>query len=160
MKAKRIRLYLDTSVWNFFYADDAPEKMEVTRKFFESLGKEDYEIYASSVVLREIENASAETGQLLIALFQRYSPLFLEINEEIDGLADVYIHEGVIPERKRADALHIATATFYEMDALVSWNYKHLANLRKKERVRAANILHGYFKELEMITPMEVVGDE
>jgi hypothetical protein len=46
------------------------------------------------------------------------------------------------------------------MDALVSWNYKHLANLNKKEKVRAVNILHGYLKELEMISPLEVMDDE
>ncbi|MBI5874964.1 MAG: hypothetical protein HZB81_03825 [Deltaproteobacteria bacterium] len=33
---KKLRLYLDTSVWNFYYADDAPEKKEVTRRFLKT----------------------------------------------------------------------------------------------------------------------------
>ena len=48
----------------------------------------------------------------------------------------------------------IATAT--EMDALVTWNFQHLANLRKSELFNGVNLEKGYTKKLEMITPMEV----
>ena len=96
----------------------------------------------------------------MIALIKEHPPVMLEVSSEIDELADVYIAEGVIPKKKRDDAMHIAIATVNEMDALVSWNYKHLANLAKKEKVRAIGLLQGYLKELEMITPMEVIGDE
>jgi len=34
---RRLKLYLDTSVWSFFYADDAPEKKEITKRFFKSV---------------------------------------------------------------------------------------------------------------------------
>lgn len=158
---RKLKLYLDTSVWNFYYADDAPEKKEVTRLFFENLNKSyRYQIYSSPVVIREIENADEKTASELIALIKEHPPIMLEVSSEIDELADIYIAEGVIPKKKRDDAMHIAVATVNEMDALVSWNYKHLANLAKKEKVRAISLLQGYLKELEMITPMEVIGDE
>jgi len=157
---RKLKLYLDTSVWNFYYADDAPEKMEVTRQFFESLKSGNYEIYSSAVVIREIGNADENTMSELITLMNKYMPIILEVNDEVDELADIYIAKGVVPEKKRDDALHIAIATVNEMDALVSWNYRHLANLNKKEKVHAVNIIHGFLKELEMITPMEVIGDE
>ncbi|MBI5874963.1 MAG: hypothetical protein HZB81_03820 [Deltaproteobacteria bacterium] len=96
----------------------------------------------------------------MVSLIKRYPPMMLEVTGEIDELADIYIAEAIVPGKKRDDALHIAIATVYEMDALVSWNYKHLANLSKKEKVRAVSILQGYLKELEMITPMEVIDDE
>jgi hypothetical protein len=31
---KRFKIYLDTSVPNFLFADDSPEKMEITIDFF------------------------------------------------------------------------------------------------------------------------------
>jgi predicted nucleic acid-binding protein len=157
---RKLKLYLDTSVWNFYYADDAPEKMEATKEFFANLPSGKYEIYTSSVVIREIENADEETLARLVALMNKYSPILLEVNNEIDAMAEVYLDEGIVPPKKRDDALHIAVSTFHEMDALLSWNYKHLANLNKKEKVRAVNITQGYLKELEMITPLEVIGDE
>lgn len=157
---RKLKLYLDTSVWNFYYADDAIEKMEITRQFFENIKSGNYQIYSSSVTIREIYNADDKTISELLALMKKYPPIMLEVNDEIDELADIYIGEGVITEKKRDDALHIAIATVYEMDALISWNYRHLANLNKKEKIRAVNIVHGYLKDLEMITPMEVIGDE
>lgn len=157
---RRLKLYLDTSVWNFYHADDAPEKMEITQQFFTNLKKGNFQIYSSSVVIREIENASEDIMIKLVNLLKQYKPIMLEVNEEIDELAALYIKEKVIPEKKRDDALHIAVSAVNEMDALVSWNYKHIANLAKKEKVHAVNIVHGYLKELEMITPMEVIGDE
>ena len=44
---RRLKLYLDTSVWSFFYADDAPEKMEITKRFFDSVSEGLYEIFFS-----------------------------------------------------------------------------------------------------------------
>lgn len=157
---RKLKLYLDTSVWNFYYADDAPEKMEITRTFFDSLNKGSYRIYSSGVVIREIENADNETKAVLIDLIKKHPPTMLNVDDEVDNLAELYIQAKIIPENKRDDALHIALSAVNEMDALISWNYRHLANLNKKEKIHALNLTQGYLKELEMITPMEVIGDD
>ena len=41
----------------------------------------------------------------------------------IDNLADSYISNEVIPEKKKFDALHVACAVIHNIDYLVSWNY-------------------------------------
>jgi len=64
--------------------------------------------------------------------------------------------KGIVPEKKEDDALHVAIATVAEMDALVIWNFQHLANLRKAELFYSASLEKGYFKKLEMVTPMDV----
>src|SRR3990170_2373619 len=78
---RKLKLYLDTSVWNFYYADDSPEKMEVTRQFFESLSSGNYEIYSSAVVIREIDNADENTMSELITLMNKYKPIILEVED-------------------------------------------------------------------------------
>lgn len=40
------------------------------------------------------------------------------------------------------------------------WNLKHLANFKKMELINAVNMKAGYFKRLELITPMEVSDEE
>jgi hypothetical protein len=45
------------------------------------------------------------------------------------------------------------------MDALISWNLKHLSNLKKMKMINGINMKEGYFKRLELITPMEVSDD-
>jgi hypothetical protein len=58
------------------------------------------------------------------------------------------------------DAIHAAVVTVFEMDALISWNLKHLSNLRKMELINGINPKEGYTKRLQLITPMEVSDEE
>jgi len=75
---------------------------------------------------------------------------------EISKLAEVYINKGIIPKVKIEDALHIAYAVVFEMDVLLSWNFKHLANIKKEKDVLLTNMENGYNYPIRIITPMEV----
>lgn len=55
--------------------------------------------------------------------------------------------------------MHVAIATVHEMDALVSWNFKHLVNVNKERLFHAANIESGYSKLLRFISPEEAIYD-
>jgi len=54
---RKLKLYIDTSVWNFYFADDAPEKRDVTKDFIDLVRKEQYEVFISEVVVKEINDA-------------------------------------------------------------------------------------------------------
>jgi predicted nucleic acid-binding protein len=157
---KKLRLYIETSVWNFCFADDAPEKKDITLKFFEKVKSGDYEIFVSDVVFREISKADYEKNQLLLGIINQYNPEILVTNTEAIELSESYILDGVLQANSIDDAIHAAVATVYKMDALISWNLRHLANLRKMEQINDANRRHGYAKRLELLTPMEVSDAE
>lgn len=157
---KKPQLYLETSVWNFFFADDAPEKKEITLRFFDKIKQGEYEIYVSDVVIEEIGRADESKKQLLLGVIAEYRPNRLIINEEVSGLAQKYISEGVLPIAKIEDAMHASVATVFELDALISWNLKHLSNFKKMELINGINMKEGYSKRLELITPMEVSDEE
>ena len=55
------------------------------------------------------------------------------------------------------DALHIAVCTVYDINFLVSWNFKHLANINKEYKIKAVNYQNLYFNELRIITPLELI---
>jgi hypothetical protein len=65
---------------------------------------------------------------------------------EVMALADLYISAGIIPSKKRQDALHIAICTVFEFDVLLSWNFRHLANFQKQVQINALNETSGYLK--------------
>ena len=157
---KRLQLYLETSVWNFYFADDAPEKKEVTIAFFEKIRQGEYEIFISDAVLMEMAKASADKELLLLNLVKEYKPNRLVITEPIIELAQKYITEGALPSNKTEDAIHAATASYFELDALISWNLRHLANLKKMEMINGINLKEGYTKRLQLITPMEVSDED
>ena len=92
---KKLKLYLETSVWNFCFADDAPEKKEATLQFFERVKDGKYKVYISEVVLTEISHASDEKKVMLFNLINDYNPAKLELTEEAILLAQKYLENGV-----------------------------------------------------------------
>jgi len=83
----------------------------------------------------------------------------LALSAEAEELAAGYIEDGAIEARMRADALHIALATVARVDVLVSWNFKHIVNLRRIHAFNAVNLKKGY-PLLEIRNPREVQSDE
>ncbi len=57
---RKPQLYLETSVWNFYFADDAPEKREITRRFFEKIKQDEYEVFISDAVIGEIDKGKRD----------------------------------------------------------------------------------------------------
>ena len=81
----------------------------------------------------------------------------MEITQEVVNLSRKYLANKIIPEKKSEDARHAAVATVHEMDALISWNNRHLANLRKMEKINGVNLSEGYTKPLELVNPMGAI---
>ena len=158
---KKLKLYLDTTIISFVYADDAPEKQSLTKEFLtKHLFK--YEVFISNLVLTEIENTEDATLRRKIkAVTQEYNFKMIDIKpghqEKIFELAQIYVKEKIIPQRKFDDAVHVAICVYYEFDVLLSWNFRHLANISKQIQVNAVNKKQGYLKDLFLFNPMEVI---
>ncbi len=156
IEMRKLKLYLETSVWNFCFADDAPEKRDSTIQFFDLVREGRYDIFISRIVFDEIDRASEEEQLLLTGLIASYQPKELELNEEVLKLADKYLREGALPKRAADDAKHVAVATFFSMDALITWNLKHLANLKRIRLINIVNMKEGFSDRIALLTPMEV----
>ncbi len=157
------KIYLDTSVINFLFADDSPEHQAETWEFFENyILTGAYEIFVSIFVLDEInQTKSVEKKEQLLNVIAEYEIDFLETTDaEIVKLAQSYLANGAIPPKKLYDALHVAASVFHKIDFLVSWNYKHLANVNRESRINAINLSHGYAKTLRILTPLDLMSDE
>ena len=59
----------------------------------------------------------------------------LGISSEAERIADALITEKALPENSQEDALHIGIATSHGMDYLLTWNFKHINNAKKKLHV-------------------------
>ena len=73
-------------------------------------------------------------------------------------LAEAYISTGVITDKMRIDAQHIAIATVNRVNVLVSWNFKHIVNLARIHGYNSVNLRQGY-PMIEIRTPREVLAD-
>ncbi|MBI5787998.1 MAG: type II toxin-antitoxin system VapC family toxin [Candidatus Schekmanbacteria bacterium] len=156
---KKLQLYFDTSVFNFAFADDAPDEKGITLILLEQLRQDRYSIFISDVVIREVSNAPKQKAYQLTELINELSPAILDITDDCIELAQRYIQEGIIPVKHKDDALHIAIASVHNMDGIISWNFKHIVKLKTRREVKAINLLLGY-KEVDIISPQEVIYND
>ncbi len=134
----------------------------ITEDFFENYVKKDlYIAYISDVVIKEIEKTrSKDKRKQLLEIIPEYRLRILELNEDADNLAGIYIKEGIIPGKKIEDAQHIGIATTNNIDVLLSWNFKHLTNIKKQKAVKIINEKEGFYCPLILTNPMEVLYEE
>ena len=88
-------------------------------------------------------------------LIQGLQPVELELTVECYELAHEYIKKRVIPLRYEDDAFHIAVASVNNLDAIISWNFKHIVNFNRIRIFNAVNVMQGY-KTLDIRSPLEV----
>ena len=142
-------IYLETSTIGAYLDNDDSFRRDLTIRWWEHELNE-YEPFVSILVKRELERTVAPHRTAYLKLIEKIS--LLELTEEAAILADGYIAQGIFPRKFMADALHVALASFYKIDYLVTWNFGHLANVRKQARVRLFNTTAGFFVPV-IVTP-------
>jgi predicted nucleic acid-binding protein len=81
------------------------------------------------------------------------------VNDEILTLATKYISEKVVGPTSFDDCVHIATATIYKADILLSWNFRHIVNVYRIRGYNAINLRMNY-STLEIRSPKEIIEYE
>ena len=151
-------IYLETTLFNF-YVDKDRDAHADTVKLFKEIAAGKYEAFTSTYVTDELENAPETKRNIMLGLITEYNIAVLAPNDEAVRIADIYIAEGVIPQKYRTDGLHIAIATVNELDMIISMNFKHIVKRKTILATGKINNLNGY-RAIEIYSPMEVVEDE
>ena len=151
-----MKLYLDTSIFGAFFDTEDQKRLKATEVLCKKIKREKYKGFISPVVFEEIARAPDNIKIALESKIKEVNPSLLNEIEESLILAEEYIKLGLAPEKYRNDARHVAVATVYGLDAVVSWNYRHLVNVARKRIIHSVNLRFGY-SLIEIISPWEVV---
>ncbi len=135
----KLALYLDTSVIGGYF--DA-EFMADTRALWRLKEAGQFQFVSSVLVDQEVARAPEQVRALLRATFA--SAEMLPMTTEALELAGQYLAQKVVPITFTDDARHVAVCSVARIDYLVSWNFKHLANVRREAGFNAVNLLQGY----------------
>lgn len=146
------RLYLDTSVIGGYHD---PEWMADTRELWRQRAAGMWQFVASGLVAQEVIGAPAEVRQLFEDTFDRARNL-LAVTDEIEDLAQHYLEARVVSLRYADDARHVALCTVHRTNHLVSWNFRHLVNVRRSAGFNAVNLLQGY-PPVSIVNPKELI---
>jgi hypothetical protein len=148
---KKLKIYLDTSVISML---DNSERGMITRNFFEFAIQTNCEFVISEVVDTELEDSKKNKGKIILQFIETLNCVSLPYSEEAHRLAENYIKDGVLTCNHLDDLTHVAYATVYKCDVIVSWNRKHIARLSKIQKLNACNIKNNY-SIIAIYTPQE-----
>ena len=152
------KVYLETTVFNYYF-DKAKNSQPSTVAFFEAIGCGQFEAYTSTYTFNELNDAPEPLRSDMLGLIGKYHIQILEMSDEVDQLAEKYMANNIIPRKKNMDALHIAVASVYAMDIIITFNFKHINKLKTKSLIPATNLIAGY-KGIAIAQPEEVFDYE
>jgi predicted nucleic acid-binding protein len=151
------KIYIETTIPSFNYNQrPQPEmvaRMNWTREWWDHY-RMAYDVFSSTAVIDELQRTEHPLRAEKIALLDLVT--LLEPSAEILEIVEVYVARKVMPKDPAGDGLHLALASFYGCDILMTWNCAHLANANKFDHIRRVNTLLGLHVPI-LTTPLELI---
>ena len=142
-----MRVYIETTIPSYLTARPALQVIQAghqlsTRRWWEEYSGS-FELFTSLVTIQEAREGDREAAQRRLDSLKEV-PL-LAVTPEVEFIAQRLLDEQLLPISADRDALHIGVAVFHEMDFLLTWNIRHIANARIRKKLRAFVESLGYF---------------
>ncbi len=155
-----MRIYVESTIPSYLVARPARDLLQAARqqtsRDWWELKRHQHELFTSQIVLAEI--ASGETEMAKQRLKKLAGIPVLRVNEEAEEFTAQILGSGLLPAAADRDAGHIALATVFEMDILLSWNCRHIANASIQGRLR--KLAEKFGLDLPVLcTPDELTGE-
>jgi len=156
-----MRIYIESTIPSYVVALPARDllqaaRQQLTRDWWD-FQRERHELFASQVVLDEIAGGEAAMARQRVELVAQIK--LLDLSDDAKSLARDILQSGVLPADADRDAAHIALATVHEMDILLSWNCRHIANAAIQARLRKLAETAGFTLPV-ICTPEELMEND
>lgn len=153
-------VYIETTIPSYLTAWRSPElvmaaNQEATRKWWDE-SRAKFELFISQLVIDEISNGDPNAVKRRIVVVEDLPELAL--TDQAEALAAKLLLGAALPQKAKADALHIAIATVHGMDYLLTWNCTHIANAIMRPKIESICRAAGYEPPV-ICTPPELVEE-
>jgi predicted nucleic acid-binding protein len=124
-------IYIETSIVGYLTARSSKSvifqaRQQLTRQWWDRQ-RAQYDLVTSQLVLDEAGAGDPDAAKERLELLK--SIPVLDVGEaEVESLADELISKHLLPKKAASDARHVAVATVYEIEYLLTWNCTHIAN--------------------------------
>ena len=133
--------------------------MKETQEVWEFFKEGRYEVYISDVVVYEINQCSREKRETLLDYLDQIEYNIIETDEDTVDLAEKFIDFGFLKRKSYDDCRHIAAAILAGCDFIISWNFKHIVNVKTIRGIKAITTYEGY-KDLMIDPPSALLEEE
>ena len=148
-------IYIDTSVIGGYFDE---EFEEATKQLFDRIENNEFEVYYSDINEAELLLAPQRVKDIVDRIPDNCIKN-IKMDENVEDLAVTYIKEKAIGKASENDAYHIAIASVYRLDCLISWNFKHIVNFDKIKLFNSINLRLGY-PIIDIRSPLEFLKNE
>lgn len=153
-------VYVETSVFSYLTAWRSPQlvmaaNQEATRDWWDSR-RPKFELFVSAIVVQEAAAGDSDAAKRRLNEIGNLPEL--DVSAEVEQLAEQLLNGAALPEKAKADALHIAVAAVHGMDFLLTWNCKHIANAAMRSNIEAICRQAGYEPPV-ICTPLELMEE-
>ena len=154
-------VYIETTIPSFYYTartdTESLARRNWTRQWWDTYSQQ-FSLYSSPAVIAELERSTrAEEKVQRLSLLEGLK--ILEIIADVRKVARLYIDRLVMPHDAAGDALHLALASYYGVDVLLTWNCTHLANPNKFGHIGSVNSGLGLSVPL-LTTPLNYLSED
>lgn len=153
--------YIETTIPSYYTARNARSIIQASRQLatreWWDRGCSGFELVTSTETLNEVGEGEPILASERIALLRGIR--VLPVTGEAADLAQLLVTSGLVPNIATPDAVHIALASVHQIDFLVTWNFKHIANPHIRERMRAKINESGFHMPV-MCSPEELLNDD
>lgn len=155
-------IYIETTIVGYLTARSANDviflaRRELTRRWWD-VRRTEYDLYISQFVLDEASAGDATAAAERLALLDGLQVLDSG-HPDVDRLADLLIDRHLLPANARTDAQHVAVATVFGVEYLLTWNCKHIANANRLPLIYTTLRGEGFDPPL-IVTPQEFSDDD
>lgn len=119
--------------------------------------RDHFELFVSELVVKEASAGDEIASASRLSVIADIS--LLTIGEDAEDLARKLIAKKALPQKALLDALHIAIATTNDVDYLLTWNCRHMANAEMQDVIEEVCEQSG-FTAPRICTPEELMGGE
>jgi predicted nucleic acid-binding protein len=153
--------YIETTIPSYYTANNARSILQAsrqlaTREWWDG-GCSNFELVTSTETLNEVAAGAISMARVRLDMLRGIR--VLPLTEESAVLARSLVASGLVPAIASPDAVHIALASVYQIDFLVTWNFKHIANPHIRERMRKKINDAGYRMPV-MCSPEELLNED
>ncbi len=151
-------VYFDSTIPSYLFDEREELKafIEVTNKWWNEEST-NYDIWISEETVAELSEGDYPNKNKILKFIAKIQ--LLHTDERIIKIAQIYLDNYLMPKVLKGDALHLAYASFYKIDYLLTWNCNHLANANKSQHLRIVNTRLN-LPIPEIITPLELFTEE
>ena len=154
-------VYLETSFISYLTARPSRDiitagHQAITHDWWDNR-RHDFDLFVSELVFMEARRGDVTAAEQRVAAMENLA--LLDLSVQTETFANLLLSHKAVPEKAAEDAAHIAVACVSNIDYLLTWNCKHIANAQCYRAIEELCNDQGY-KYPIICTPSELLGED